>query len=154
MKQFWGITRHFLLAAIVSVVSACLLHTQMVLLELSKIDIQISMQKRLYMSAQDLLGLAPTYGVIICLGLILAFSIAFALRKYLFNESNRSYYLYVVAGGAAMLTILLAMHPILELTLLAGARSSTGIILQILAGLMGGLCFANLRKQHAQKAKF
>ncbi|AGH43378.1 hypothetical protein C427_1269 [Paraglaciecola psychrophila 170] len=44
---------------------------------------------------------------------------------------------------------LLAMHPILEITLLAGARSTFGFICQSLAGAMGGVVFANLRiKQH------
>jgi hypothetical protein len=37
------------------------------------------------------------------------------------------------------------MHPILEITLLAGARSTLGFICQSLAGAMGGWIFSYLR---------
>jgi uncharacterized membrane protein YeaQ/YmgE (transglycosylase-associated protein family) len=49
-----------------------------------------------------------------------------------------------------MAVILIAMQPVLGVTLIAGARSSFGIILQIIAGMIGGFCFMRLRKpQHS-----
>lgn len=134
---------HFILATIVTVVFACLLQTQMVLHELSKLDIQISFSKRLYMSWQDLSGLIPSYGVVILLGLAIGFGIAKLIRKYTPLKSSR---LYLFAGAVVMAVILIAMQPVLGVTLVAGARSAIGVILQIIAGTIGGFCFMRLRK--------
>jgi len=141
--------QHFLLAALVTIISACLLQTQMVLLALSNIGIDITWSQRIYMSWQDLLGLLPSYGVIITIGLAIAFLIAKTIRK---RTRANSPFLYVVAGGVTMAAILVAMQPILGVTLLAGARSFLGIILQIGAGLLGGLCFMRLRRLQTKAA--
>ena len=126
----------------VTIVSACLLQTQMVLLELTKLDIQISFTDRLYMSWQDLIGLIPAYGTIITIGLLLGFGICKLIRRY---TPLKSSILYVFAGGTVMAVILLAMQPVLGVTLVAGARSTLGILLQIAAGAFGGFCFMRLR---------
>lgn len=143
MKKF-VLTLHFILATIVTVVFACLLQTQMVLHELSKLDVQISLSKRMYMSWQDLAGLLPSYGSIILIGLAIGFGIAKLIRRY---TSLKSPLLYVFAGGAVMAVILIAMQPVLGVTLIAGARSGVGIMLQIIAGTIGGFCFMRLRKR-------
>ena len=44
---------------------------------------------------------------------------------------------------------LLAMHPILDITFLASARSTFGFISQSLAGAMGGWVFSYLRTNRA-----
>lgn len=140
---------HFLAAAIATAVSASLLQTQMVLFELTKLDIKISLSERIYMSWQDLLGLIPPFGAVIAIGLALGFGISKLIMRY---TPFKSSLLYVLAGGAVMAVILLAMQPVLGVTLIAGARSSIGIVLQIVAGLLGGFCFMRLRsKQHSAK---
>jgi hypothetical protein len=140
---------HFLLASMVTIVSACILQTQMVLLELTKLDIQISLSERLYMTWQDLVGLIPAYGTIITIGLALGFGICKLIWRY---TPLKSSILYVVAGGAVMAVILIAMQPVLGVTLVAGARSTLGILLQIAAGMLGGFCFLRLRnQQHSAK---
>lgn len=148
MKNKLTLVLHFAVAGVLCVISAILLHTQMVLAQLAQIGIEISFADRLYMSSQDLLGLSPTYGSIVLIGLGLAFVVTFYINKYTFVKS---YYLYVLAGGLAVLTILMAMYPILNITLLAGARTPLGLMLQMFAGCVGGFCFAYLRKNHAHK---
>lgn len=141
------LTLHFLLATVVTVIFACIAQTQMVLHELSQLEVQISLSKRLYMSWQDLAGLLPSYGSIILLGLAIGFGATKLIRRY---TSIKSSNLYIFAGGAVMAVILIAMQPVLGVTLIAGARSSVGIILQIIAGMIGGFCFMSLRKpQHS-----
>jgi hypothetical protein len=135
--------QYFVLAACVTFVSVCILQTQMVLLALSNLDIDITWSKRIYMTTQDLLGLFPSYGVVIAIGLAIGFVIAKIIKSY---TRLSSYYLYVVAGGFTMAAILMAMHPILGVSLLAGARSTFGIVLQIISGLLGGFCFMRLRQ--------
>jgi len=138
---------HFLLASIATTLIACLLQTQMVLLGLTKLDIHVSLSDRVYMSWQDLLGLIPTYGGIITLGLLIGFGVCKLIILY---SPFKSPFLYIFAGGAAMAVILLAMQPVMGITLVAGARSALGIALQVVAGMLGGFCFMRLRRyQHS-----
>jgi hypothetical protein len=135
--------QHFLFAVVITFVTACVLQTQMVLLELTKLNIIITWSDRLHMVWQDLLGLLPSYGAIVAIGLGIGFGIAKLVKTY---SSINSYRLYILAGGLTMAVILFAMQPVLGVTLLAGARSGLGIGLQIFAGLLGGFIFMYFRK--------
>jgi hypothetical protein len=55
--------------------------------------------------------------------------------------------LYPLAGFVAIFVMLLAMQPVLGITLIAGARSTLGIVSQCLAGLIGGWLFMKLRER-------
>jgi len=146
--KFLKLAAHLFIAAFGCAVAAILLHTQMVLAALNNIDISIPMSDRLYMSVQDLLGLLPVYGAIILLGLAIAFSITKLIRKFF---TVKPIAIYPIAGAAALFVILISMQPILDITLLAGARSTTGIILQAVAGALGGVLFAVLRQPKSNR---
>jgi hypothetical protein len=138
---------HFLIAVIFAFVIASLFHSQFVMAELSKVGVEILFNARLSMSIDDLLGLYPTYGIVIAVSYFISFIVAGLLIK---RFKLPSYILYCLAGGVGITVALLAMHPILEITLLAGARSALGFACQSLAGAMGGAVFAHLRiKQRA-----
>jgi hypothetical protein len=140
---------HFVCSAAAAVVTACVFQTQMVLLGLTNLGVNITWTNRMYMVGQDLLGLLPTYGIIVTVGLAIGFGVTKAIKKYTrFNN----YALYVLAGGVTMLVILFTLHPILHITLLAGARSGFGLLLQIVAGLLGGFIFMSLRKAKVKPA--
>jgi hypothetical protein len=137
---------HFLVAVIFAFIIASLFHSQFVMAELSKVGVEILFNDRLSMSIDDLLGLYPTYGIVIAVSYFISFIVAGLLIKRFTLSPN---ILYFLAGGVGVTVALLAMHPILEITLLAGARSTFGFICQSLAGALGGVVFANLRiKQH------
>jgi hypothetical protein len=137
---------HFLVAVIFAFVLASLCHSQFVMAELSKVGVEILFNDRLSMSLDDLLGLYPTYGIVIAVSYFISFIVAGLIIKRFKLSPN---ILYFLAGGVGVTVALLAMHPILEITLLAGARSTFGFICQSLAGALGGVVFANLRiKQH------
>ena len=133
---------HFLVAVIFAFVIASLFHSQFVMAELIKVGVEISFSDRLSMSIDDLLGLYPTYGIVIALSFFIAFIVSSLIVK---RVSLSPYILYALAGGAGVSAALLAMHPILDITLLASARSTFGFICQSLAGAMGGAVFAHLR---------
>jgi hypothetical protein len=141
---------HFLVAVIFAFVLASLFHSQFVIAELTKVGVEILLNDRLSMSLDDLLGLYPTFGVVIAVSYFISFIVAGLFIKW-FKWSP--YLLYCLAGGAGVTVALLAMHPILEITLLAGARSTFGFLCQSLAGAMGGLIFSHLRtRQSGAKA--
>ncbi|MEP1448032.1 MAG: hypothetical protein ABJK37_18160 [Paraglaciecola sp.] len=135
---------HFLVAVIFAFILASLLHSQFVMAELSKLGVVISFNDRLSMSLDDLLGLYPTYGVVIAS----SFLIAFVVAKPIINRFKLSPYLmYFLAGGVGVSVALFAMHPILDISLLASTRSTFGFVCQCLAGAMGGGVFAHQRAQ-------
>lgn len=135
MQKLFVVAR-FVFAGLICFTLASLFHTQAVLMGLTELGIQIELATRLSTIQEDFFGLLPTYGVIILIGLAIAFVIAHMIVTK-FNQ--RPLIMYPLAGALAMLTILMAMHPILNITLLAGAREVSGIILQCIAGAIGGV---------------
>ncbi|MCC2617827.1 hypothetical protein LJ739_16365 [Aestuariibacter halophilus] len=131
----WRRTGYYLLAVCSTFILASLLHTQFVLYELQRLSIPIDVATRLSTSADDMLGLAPGYGGVIALALLLGFLVIHGVRHYL--RSDHPVW-FPLAGTLAMLSALLAMQPILDITLIAGARTLPGLIAQCLAGTMGG----------------
>ncbi|MDT0596614.1 hypothetical protein [Glaciecola petra] len=148
-KKYLLLVLHFFISAALAAVLACLAHTQFVLHELILLDINITLGDRAYMSVQDLMGLLPTYGTIVLIGFLIAFTSTWLLRKY---TPLKSMYLYTLAGGVAMLTILILMDNLLNLSFLAGARSSLGMIFQVICGLIGGTLFVQLRTHKLNNA--
>ena len=147
IKFYLRLCTHFLVAAIFTYVLASLFHSQFVMAELTKVGVEISFNDRISMSLDDLIGLYPIYATVVMASLLIAFIVANLLIKRLTLPPMR---LYFLAGGMGITVALLAMQPILEITLLAGARSTLGFICQSLAGAMGGMVFAYLRsKYHA-----
>lgn len=140
----------FFISAIITFVIASIAHSQFVLLELSDIGIDISLANRLSMTIDDLLGLLPTYGVIITFSLIVAFGLcSTAIKRY----TAIPMYAYVFAGTLAIGAALVAMHPILNISLIAGSRSHLGFVCQCLAGTVGGWVYYKLIAGVAETAK-
>ncbi|MEW9799572.1 hypothetical protein [Alteromonas sp. CYL-A6] len=130
-------------AWIVAYVLASICHSQMVLTGLTSVGVSIPVKDWLAMTVYDLWGLLPAYGSAMLVALLLAMLVVrFLLRPQL---PSRALALYMLAGALAVMTMLLAMQPLLNVTLIAGARSTAGFILQALAGAAGGAVFCRLR---------
>lgn len=135
---------HFLAACITTFVLASVAHSQMVLAELANIGVVISLADRLQMTISDLLGLLPSYGSVIALSLLLGFLVTWLISSKIKKLPDS---LFVLAGFLAIISALAAMHPILDITLIAGARTPFGLFLQALSGAIGGFVFMKLRQQ-------
>lgn len=144
---------HFLPAWLAGFIVASVSHSCAVLIALAKMDIAISFDDYLFMITQDALGLLPTYGAIIAFSLILAFFITHAVTRALIRNlhdtsplmAKRVYLLVFSASGAiAFLAMLMAMNPILNVTLIAGARTHSGLLAQCSAGLIAGYVYGAL----------
>ncbi len=121
---------------------ASIFHTQSVLARLARLDVDIPLPERLATIMYDLAGLLPTYGLAILVMLIFALGTAGILGRHLPHRGALYTLMCAVAGATGMLVMLLAMHPIMEVTLIAGARGVGGKLLQCSAGFLGGLTFA------------
>ena len=94
------------------------------------------------------------YLVFVGLGLLVAFG-AGSLLLFVLKLRSQALYRFIVfsvAGGVSMGVMLWAMKNVFFGTqLIAGARDGTGVFLQILAGITGGLVFALLTRPKPPK---
>lgn len=141
MKPKLIILLKFLLSVIACFILASIAHSQFVLLALGQVGVQIGMSDRLSMTFSDLLGLAPGYGAVITIALALGFLLINAISKWVYPLPSLR---YPIAGFLAIGGALLAMQPLLNVTLIAGAREPMGFLFQCLAGMVGGLIFVKL----------
>lgn len=131
----------FILAGLTTEILAAIFHTQFVLNSLIAIGAEVSFGTRIGTTAQDILGLAPTYGLFIFAGL----GIGFVVAALVIRRAPRLLFLgYISAGAVAMLCVVILMHEVLEISALAGARSVSGLLFQGVAGAVGGYVFALL----------
>lgn len=127
-------------AAIVALVLASAFHTHMVIAALGEVGAAVPFDKRLAMTINDLVGLAPQFGMVIGIGLAVGFLIAAGLRRILKPLAPIA---YPLAGAAAVGVALTLMSLAYDgITPIAGARTTAGFALQCLAGAIGGLVFA------------
>lgn len=145
-----------LLASAVTFTFASFLHTQSVLSGLVSIGAKIPLSLRIKTVFVDFLGLLPTYGIIVLVGMLIAMPVAIfvmtklhSMRKFIAQKYQ--IFVYAAAGALAMLCILLAMYPILNVTIIAGARGWFGLFSQSLAGAIGGMAFALIHTSESTK---
>jgi len=139
----------------VAFILASMFHSSSVLLRLTHINVDLDLNDWFFMLWQDALGLLPTYGVIIAVTLSFAFFITHVILKRLFDSDAKhnaapvQLFLFSAAGGLSFLLMLMAMQPILTVTLIAGARSLWGTAAQCMAGVCAGLIYTHLSNRKA-----
>jgi hypothetical protein len=125
------------MAVLVTYVIASVSHTYFVLNELERVGADIDLSTRISTSISDIFGLFA-YAGIIAVGLLIGFSVMGIIRKF-YKLLPR--WVYPLAGVLTMICIHVAMFPIFEVTLIAGARTTLGITAQCVAGMIGGWVF-------------
>ena len=132
-----------LLAAVLAVVA----QTQRIIARLDNLDAGVTLSERLSMTAYDLVHFGSVYVPIVAVGLLVAF-LAGALVYRLAGFGRPV--VYAVAGGVAMIVILASIkHLTFGVQLVGGAREVLGFVLQVSAGVIGGLVFARLTRRRA-----
>ena len=129
----------FLLAGLVAYVIAVLLYTQINLSNLTDLGIDISFSDRLGAALHDLLSMTGMYLPIMLVALLVAFSLAAIVIRFLPNLRTLG---FVVAGTVGVLALVLFFSSFLGTNPIAVTRSSLGLLSQCGAGGMGGLVYA------------
>jgi hypothetical protein len=138
----------FLTSVIVTFILASLFNTQFVIAGLESVNVVIPLRDRAMMSWLDIQGLALTYGIVIMIGLLLAFSFMSWVNRFVVLPT-----LWFPLGGAiAFIVMIAAMEPLLGVTLITGARSAAGWAAQCAAGVVGGFVFSYLKALGAKPA--
>ncbi len=128
-----------LAATLATLISSSLAHSHFVQRELLALGVEIPWSNRIGAMLRDLFGLAPAYGGIVFISLLIGFSIAGLLRRRLNVPATIA---YPLAGWAALATALFAMKLAFTFSPLAGARTTFGFLAMSFAGAIGGLVFA------------
>ncbi|MEQ3658677.1 MAG: hypothetical protein ABNH21_06950 [Glaciecola sp.] len=149
LRTFLIFISQVLIASLLSFVVASLMHSQTTISGLIDVGAKLSLNDKLTTVYYDFIGLLPVYGSIIFAGMLIAMPIASVIKRKL-QISNRL--IHCLAGAMAIVTILIAMHPILNVTLIAGARGTGGMLMQSIAGAIGGLAYAFVH-EHNQKTR-
>ena len=129
----------FLLAGLAAYVIAVLFYTQINLSNLTDLGIDISLSDRLGAASHDLLSMTGMYLPIMLVALLVAFSLAAIVIRFLPNLRILG---FVVAGIVGVLALVLFFSSFLGTNPIAVTRSSLGLLSQCGAGGMGGLVYA------------
>ena len=132
----------YVLAVLVAYLLAATAATQSVLASLEEMGVVVSLGERLATTGADLIGMFPTYGLIIAVALAIALPIATNIARYLPGWRRVG---VVTAGAVALIVPHLLMNELLEITPIAAARTTLGVLIQGLAGGVGGYAFYLLR---------
>jgi len=129
-------------AVISTVIIGSVISSNRVINILDDIGSKTNFGDRLSMSFYDVTHFGTLYGPFI----FLAFTVAFLAAWKIFDVMKVARTLiYVAAGAIAMFVMLWAMEQVFfGVPIVAGARDGFGLILQMLAGGVGGFIFAKL----------
>lgn len=137
----------WIVASLLAAVLAVIVQTQRIIARLDNLDAGVTLSERLSMTAYDLVHFGSVYVPIVAVGLLVAF-LAGALVYRLAGFGRPV--VYAVAGGVAMIVILASIkHLTFGVQLVGGAREVLGFVLQVGAGVIGGLVFARLTRRRA-----
>ena len=144
------LTLKLLIASAIVTFIASIFSTQRVISGLNEIGGKVEFGDRVSMTVYDAVHFGPLYWVFISLAFFIAFTAAWALHKRV--KFGRPI-IFTIAGLIAMLIMLLAMERVFfGVPIVAGARDTLGLLLQMVAGGIGGFIFARLTaRKHAIK---
>ena len=134
----------FLVAGLVAYVIAVLFYTQINLSNLTDLGIDLSFSDRLGAAAHDLLSMTGMYLPIMLVALLVAFSLAAIVIRFLPNLRTLG---FVIAGTVGVLALVLFFSSFLGTNPIAVTRSSLGLLSQCGAGGIGGLVYALVSKR-------
>lgn len=131
----------WLAGVVVVTVLGSMIQTQINLARIAALDEPVPFGPRIETTLFDLASFAPTWGVIMALGMLIATVVAglFSRRWPRWRSG-----LFVFAGFVAVAAALGVMNAMLPVTAVAAARSASGFMLLCLAGALGGWVHARL----------
>jgi len=129
----------FLLALLVTYVLAATAATQSVLARLGEMGIVVTFDHRMGAIVHDLFGMLSSFLPLLGVGLLIAFLFTARVDRWVPGWRTP---LYVLAGAAAVITVHVSLKIAFDITPVAAARSAGGLLIQALAGAVGGYVFA------------
>lgn len=128
----------FLLALVTAYVVGAAAATQAVMSALGRMGVDVSLAVRLDATLHDQVSMFATYAPLLAAALTVGLLVAVLISRFLPGWRRVG---YVLAGFVAVIAMHLIMRQVLDLTPVAAARTSAGLLLQGFAGALGGYVF-------------
>lgn len=128
----------YLLAVITTYALATVAATQSVLASLKGMGVTVSFGQRLEAIGHDLLGMANLFLPLIAVALLIAFVVTAVIGRWVPRWRPA---LHVAAGAVAVVALHLILNAVFDITPIAAARTASGLLVQALAGAVGGYAF-------------
>lgn len=135
----WRYVKAYFAAVIMIYLLGSIAITQMNLASLQEMGASIPWSVRLNTTWLDLQGLMMPYLVLVSIAALIAFLVTGQISRFF---PTHRVWLYTLAGIVALMALHLILKASLGLWGVAGARPMSGLILQGLAGAIGGWAFA------------
>ena len=135
----------FVVAVAVTFTAASFFYTQQVLAKQAKIGAEYTQAQTTDIYLMNLAGLAPAFGAVLAIALLLGFGVAAVVKRIL---RPLALVAFPVAGAASVLAAIYLIEMLMApggAGVIGGARDGVGLALQGLAGALGGIVFALLR---------
>lgn len=123
--------------------------TQMVLNAVAALGVPVGAATRASAVLHDLPGMAPVYGPLIVIALLIAFPVAALIMRFVPGPRTLG---YVLAGAVALLAVHLLMPAVLGMHMFPATRSVAGVAWQVAAGAFGGYVFGRFRVRRSEAA--
>lgn len=135
-------------SGIVGYIFAALSSQIVVLVELMRLGLEIPLQDNIQSVLHAILNMRP-FLIVFLIGFAIAFSAAWGVKKLL---PALAIIAYPIAGAASIATALGLMHARFGVFPILGAQETYGLVLQIIAGAVGGAAFEILRPKQPLSA--
>lgn len=129
----------FFAAVLATYVVATVLASNSALSSISALGLPIRFGQRISVIAHDLAGMATSLLPLIVIGFLVAFLVTALLTRW---WPNIRVVLYVISGALAVIGIHTALNLAFDITPVAAARTTGGLLMQGVAGAAGGYLFA------------
>ncbi len=138
----------YLSAVLVAYVLASVTSTQSVVSRLSGMGVTVSFADRAAMTLQDIAGMASMFLPMVAFAFLAAFLVTALLCRWWGQWRTP---LYVLAGAVALVTIHLLLNVSFGITPVAIARTWGGLLVQGLAGGVGGFTYIHLSNRLSRR---
>jgi hypothetical protein len=140
-----------LIAAVgVTEMTIAVVNAHLVMGGLVDLGVEIPLADRLATYGHDVIGLAERFVPILGLGFAVAFTVAWAVVRWLLPGWGRVG--YPLAGAVTVALVLVGVHQIFQTHPVAGARTLVGSVLLIACGALGGAVFAAIASRGVSRA--
>jgi len=134
----------WLLAVVVAYLLASITATQSVVSSLFEMGVAVGFSERIGMTIRDIAGMAGLFLPMIAAAFLAAFLVAAMLCRWWPQWRTP---IYIVAGAAGLVTIHLTLNLAFGITPIAIGRTAGGLLIQGLAGAVGGFIFLSLTQK-------
>lgn len=132
------VLKAFFPAVLLAYVLASILFTQTNLAGVQSMGLEVSMGVRLATTFDDMIGMTSSYLLLIFFAFTLGLPVAAGLTRLLPEQRAL---LFALAGFVAIVALHLIMKAVLGISGIAATRTLAGLLLQGMAGAVGGYCY-------------